>query len=232
MITILLPAYNEEEVIEKSIDKISSALNIREGYEILVVNDGSKDKTEEILEKLAKKNNFLRYVSHKNNKGLGGAIKTGIKEAKGRIIIELDADMTQPIKHVPEMINKIDKGYDMCIASRYLPGGGMENVPLWRVLISKLANKIFSAVYLTKITDLTSGYRAYRASFIKKIFLSQNDFSIQLEISIRMTRNKAKITEIPLILTNRSIGASKFNFVKAMPKYIPVIIKLFFIRFF
>lgn len=232
MITVLLPAYNEEEVIEKSIDKAFSELNIKEDYEILVVNDGSKDKTEEILKKLEKKYKNLRCVAHEKNKGLGGAIKTGIKEAKGRIIIELDADMTQPIKHVPEMINKIDQGYDMCIASRYLPEGGMRNVPAWRVLLSKVANKTFSVLYLTKITDLTSGYRAYRSSFVKNIDLTQNDFSIQLEISVRMTKNKARTTEIPLILTNRSIGSSKFNFVKAMPRYLPVIIKLFFIRFF
>ena len=232
MITILLPAYNEEEVIEKSIDKIFSTLKLKEDYEILVINDGSTDRTEEIIKKLTKKYKNLRYISHEKNKGLGGAIKTGIKKANGRIIIELDADMTQPIDHVAQMVNKIDEGNDICIASRYIRGGGMKNVPLWRVLLSKLANKAFSIIYFTKITDLTSGYRAYKSSFVKKLDLSQNDFSIQLEISVKMTKNKAKISEIPLILTNRSIGSSKFRFIKAMPKYIPVMIKLFFIRWF
>ncbi len=230
MITILLPAYNEEEVIEKSVDKIFSALKLKEDYEILVINDGSTDKTEEILKELKRKYRNLRYINHEKNKGLGGAIKTGIKEANGRIIIELDADMTQPIDLVEQMVNKIDEGNDICIASRYIKGGGMRNVPLWRVLLSKLANKIFSITYFTKITDLTSGYRAYKSSFVKKLDFSQNDFSIQLEISVKMAKNKAKISEIPLILTNRSIGSSKFRLIKAMPKYIPVIIKLFFIR--
>jgi len=232
MITILLPAYNEEDVIEKSISTISSELNIKEDYEILVINDGSKDKTEEILTQLTQKYSKLRYVSHEINKGLGAAIRTGFQKAKGRIIIELDADLTQPIKHVPQMIEKIDQGYDLCIASRYLNGGGMRNVPNWRVWLSKAANSVFSIIYLTKTTDLTSGYRAYRYSFIKNLDLKQDGFAIQLEISVMMAKYKARITEIPFILTNRSIGHSKFSFAKVLPKYLPVIIKLFFIRFF
>lgn len=229
-LSIIIPAYNEEEVIEKALFTLKENLEIKEPYEILVINDGSTDRTKEILENLSKKIKNLRIISHKKNKGLGGAIKTGIQNAKGEIIIELDADMTHPLDVIPEMIKKINQGYDMCIASRYLPGGGMKNVPIWRILLSKAANKVFSIIYCTKITDLTSGYRAYRSLFMKEIKLSQNDFSIQLEISVIMTKNKAKITETPLVLTNRSIGVSKFNFIRAMPKYIPVIIKLFFIR--
>ncbi len=231
MITIFLPAYNEEEVIEKAINKIFSEINL-EYYEVLVIDDGSTDKTLEILKKLTKKYKELRIISHEKNKGLGGAIKTGIKNAKGIILITMDADMTHPLDSIPLMINKIEQGNDMCIASRYVRGGGMVNVPYWRVLLSQLANKIFSIIYGTKLTDLTSGYRAYKTKAIQELKLEQRGFAIQLEISVKMIKRKAKITEVPLILINREIGSSKFNFIHVLRKYIFVIINLFFIRWF
>lgn len=232
MITILLPAYNEEEVIEKSLNTLQDNINIKKNYEILVINDGSTDKTLEILNQLSKKIKNLRVITHERNKGLGAAISTGIQNAKGEIIIELDADMTHPLNVLPLMIEKIEEGYDVCIGSRYIKNGGMKNVPLWRVILSRIANKVMSIMYFTSITDLTSGYRAYKTEKIKKIKIEQNGFPIQLEISVKMVKNKANITEVPILLVNRYIGSSKFNFIKTMPKYIPVIIKLFFVRWF
>ena len=142
MITILLPAYNEEEVIEKSLNTLQDNIKIKKNYEILVINDGSTDKTLEILNQLSRKIKNLRVITHEKNKGLGAAISTGIQNAKGEIIIELDADMTHPLEVIPDMIHKIEQGYDMCIGSRYIKNGGMKNVPLWRVVLSKVVNKI------------------------------------------------------------------------------------------
>jgi glycosyltransferase involved in cell wall biosynthesis len=231
MITILVPAYNEEDVIERLVDKLCN-LKLNDKYEVLIINDGSSDRTEKILKEMCKKYNDLRFISHSINKGLGSALTTGFRNARGNIVVTMDADLTHPLDVLPIMTNCIENGYDMCLASRYVDGGGMKNVPFQRVLLSKYVNTFFAFIYWTKIRDLTTGYRAYKTNKIKNIKLKEKGFAIQLEITINMLKNKAKIKEVPFVLVNRSIGNSKFNFFRVAPKYIFSGLRLFFLRWF
>ncbi|MCR4368900.1 MAG: glycosyltransferase [archaeon] len=232
MITIVIPAYNEEAVIEKAILHLNANVKLGEEFEILVINDGSADGTGKILEKIGKKVSRLRVLSHKKNRGFGEGIKSGIAAAKGRIIVTMDADMTHPPELVEKMVKQIDSGKDVCIASRYVRGGGMRNVPLWRVLLSIFTNLAFSAIFLTPTRDLTGGYKAYRANLVKKVKITRNDFSVQMEIIVDLLKRKARISEIPLVLSNRELGESKFNFGKNAPRYIRAVVDLFFYRWF
>ena len=232
MISIVVPAYNEEEVIEKSISELFSKVKIKEGIEIVVVNDGSKDNTLKILEKLKIKFPLLKIANHPKNKGFGEALKTGIKKAEGRIIVTMDSDLTHPAELVVKMVEKIDSGYDVCIASRYVRNGGMENVPLWRVLLSYFTNLTFSAIFFTRTRDLTGGFKAYKTEMLKKVNITRSDFSVQMEIIVALLKYHAKISEIPLMLSNRTIGVSKFDFSKNAPKYINAVFSLFIYRWF
>lgn len=224
MISIVAPAYNEEDVIESYITQIQKEVKLKEPFELVIVDDGSKDNTSKILKKLQKNYKNLRVITHKVNKNLGGALKTGIKNAKGRIIITMDADMTHSPYLIPNMIQEIDRGYDLCIASRYIKEGGMKNVPTWRVLLSYFANLIFSIAYFTRARDLTAGYKAYRSDKVKKINIKRKGFDAQLELTVKMLRYKVK--EIPYILESRKEGASKFNFIKNIPIYTYTFLRL------
>lgn len=233
VISVVLPAYNEEKVVLKQINEIRRVLdNFGFPYEIVVVNDGSSDKTPELVENERK----VVLISHETNKGLGAALQTGFKNASGDVIVTMDCDLTHPVKLIPWMYLMLDNyGYRVLIASRYVNGGGMENVPLSRILISRIANMFF--MLKTHVRDSTSGFRAYKGYLIKEYletlekdnkeispgFNSQLDILYALSNDERLVeRNLRKyyLREIPFILKMRSIGKSKFNFLKVSRGYL------------
>ncbi|MEK6874598.1 MAG: polyprenol monophosphomannose synthase [Nanoarchaeota archaeon] len=231
MISIIVPAYNEELGIEHFILEMKKRIKLKEDYELVIINDGSTDKTAEIVSRLMKGYPSLRLVTYEKNKGLGGAIRTGIQEAKGRAIIEMDSDLTQPPEVIPSMLKALD-GADVVYASRYVRGGGMKNVPRWRVWLSIAANNLFRLIYWLPIKDATSGFRAYKSSTIKKINIERTGFAVQLEISVKLAKIGARFREVPFVLINRQIGESKFSFKKMIARYVRNIIELFFYRWF
>jgi len=229
MITLVIPAYNEQEVIEKLIDGLEKEISLDQPWEILAVDDGSDDDTGKILDGLAHQFQNLRVIHHKVNQNLGGALQSGIKGARGDIIITSDADMTHPPELMAEMVRAL-RHSDVCVASRFVRGGGMLNVPLYRVFISRLANILYQILFLSPVKDNTSGYKAYRAPLIKSIEIEETGFAVQLEIMTKLLRKRAKFKEIPFVLANRELGRSKLRYLKAIPHYVSRVTRLFFIR--
>lgn len=127
LLTVLAPAYNEEPVIEKFVHEVMRTLNGVFSFELVIVNDGSTDSTGSILERLQKDYDNLVVIRHSINRGLGAGLKTGFTRARGRIIVTLDADLSQSPGLIPSLTMEIVKGADMVIGSRYIDGGGMEH---------------------------------------------------------------------------------------------------------
>jgi dolichol-phosphate mannosyltransferase len=232
MITVLVPAYNEEDVIGEFISVFTRESALKE-YELLIVNDGSTDKTHDIVIECQKQDDRIRIIDHSVNMGLGAAISTGFKNCQGDVVITMDSDLTHNPDDLKNLLSGIE-GYDVCIGSRYAPGGRMENVPGWRVALSVLANKIFQFIFFTKARDITSGFKAYRASCVKDIEIKSKGFSVQLEIMVHLIRAKAKMNEVPIILKTRGTGrgSSKFSFFRMLPGYSMEIMRLVFVRWF
>jgi dolichol-phosphate mannosyltransferase len=137
--------------------------------------------------------------------------------------------MTHPPELMAEMLKAL-RHSDVCVASRFIRGGGMLNVPLHRVIISRLANILYQILFLSPVKDNTSGYKAYRAAFLRSIEIEEKGFAVQLEIVTKLLRKKARFTEIPFVLANRELGTSKLRYLKAIPHYISRVIRLLFIR--
>lgn len=230
MITVVVPAYNEEDILPDFLAEIAKLADKEKDMEMVVVNDGSRDKTGKILEDARKKYSFLRVVTHEGNKGLGAALATGFKNAKGDVIVTLDADLTHPPFYILELL-KYKGPYDCCIASRYVQGGGMKEVPFYRVWLSIFANNLFSFIYRIPVKDITSGFKVYNAAMVRDMEITSKSFSVQLEIMVRLAKQGASFKEIPFVLVNRAKGASKFSF-RIIPKYLFVGTKLFLIRWF
>ncbi len=219
MISIVVPAYNEEEVIQRFLDACVRDIKLDEPFEIVVVNDGSVDATASIVRKFQESDPRVRLVDHEVNKGLGKALETGFREAKGSIVVTMDSDLTHPPAMIKDLVAGM-KDVDICIASRYVKGGGMEEVPAWRVLVSRVANLVFDLLFWTSIQDLSSGFKAYRAEHIKKAPILASGFECQMEIMLYFIKNHLRHGEIPLMLRNRQFGSSKFRFVAMGLKYV------------
>jgi dolichol-phosphate mannosyltransferase len=229
MITVVVPAYNEEEVIKKLIEDLEEKISVKQALEILVVDDGSTDRTGEILDQLSRLYQNLRVIHHRVNQSLGGALRTGIRAANGDIIVTLDADMTHPPELMAKMVEAL-RDNDVCVASRFVRGGGMVNVPHYRVVISRLANIIYRFLFHSPIADNTSGYKAYRAELLKSIEIEEPGFAVQLEIVTKLLRRKARFVEVPFLLTNRKLGRSKLRYFRAIPHYVKRVMHLLLVR--
>lgn len=218
MITILVPAYNEEESISPLIHALHDNVQLSEAFEILVVNDGSTDTTRTILDSLSSEIPELRVVDHPQNMGLGCALRSGFRAAQGRLIITMDADMTHPIELIPSLIAAADS--DVVIASRYVRGGGMSGVPWWRVAISVVANAFFRLLFATRVRDITAGFKCYHAECVRSLDITSRGFEVQLEITISLIARGATFREIPYVLTTRQHGASKMRYLKLISTYL------------
>lgn len=201
VVTILVPAYNEASIITNSLGILSEHMTSIENkypWEILVVNDGSKDDTGILADQFAETNPNVRVHHCKVNQNLGGALRRGFKVAHGEYIIVLDIDLSfGPELIEPMMDTIVDKDADIVIASPYMKGGKTTNIPFHRLLFSKTLNKLMRFTSGIKIHSFTGMARAYRKEFLDAINLKTSTYSINPEILHKATILRGRIVEIP-----------------------------------
>lgn len=230
MIHIILPAYNEEENILSLMESINYSM--REAsidFKIVVVNDGSSDKTADIVKSMQHKIP-VELINHNKNMGLGEAIRSGftagLNSADERnIIITMDADNSHRPELILKMIAMIREGADVVIASRYQPGSRTKGIPLSRVFLSRAASTVMRILFpIRGVKDYTNGYRAYRADVLRrafetygKEFVSETGFSCMIEILLKLRALDLVMTEVPMILRyDKKKGDSKMNVSKTI----------------
>jgi dolichol-phosphate mannosyltransferase len=213
MIIIVIPAYNEENNIETLLREIERVLGDTEvDHRIVVVDDGSTDKTPQMLDELAK-NLPLEVIHHPENRNLGGAMRTGLKAAMDRsqeddFIITMDADNSHPPREIIHLYDRLLDGPDVVVASRYKKGGEEIGVPRHRIVLSKGANWLFKLLFpIEGISDYTGSFRGIRAKALKAAWgdkgsetLKETGFTVMPEILLRLRRKGLVFTEIPLVL--------------------------------
>jgi len=230
MILVVLPAYNEEEVITPLIEQIRAVARKRflEPVKVIVVDDGSADGTAARVRALEDENTPL--VQHPQNRGLGEALKTGLLRAldlatDDDIIVTMDADNTHTPGLLPRMINTLEGGNDVVIASRYQPGARVVGLSPWREFLSTGMRWLFQILLpIRGVRDYSCGYRAYRASILRRAFdlwgeafISQSGFSCMVDILLKLNRLGAVMTEVPLVLHyENKRGKSKMNVSKTI----------------
>lgn len=208
MISIIIPTYNEKENIKNLIVEISNIFkkNKIKG-EIIIVDDNSPDGTGKIAENMIKKYR-VKVLRRKGKLGLSSAVVAGFKAAKGNILGVMDADFSHPPEIIPELIKPIlNENIDFVIGSRHVKGGGIENWPLLRKIISKGATLL--ARIVTDVKDPMSGLFFLKKSVIKSIKFDSKGFKICLEILVK--GNYKSIREVPYIFKDRRAGKSKLG---------------------
>lgn len=222
-LSIVIPAYNEKETIEEILKRVHE-VEIPLKKEIIVVDDGSSDGTRDILKNLKDKFN-LKLVFHKENKGKGGALKTGFKESSGDIILVQDADLEYNPKDYIKLISPIIKGERKVVygsrdflnnphsSSFYFFGG-------------QLLTKIFNLLFASNLTDLNTCYKVFTREVLENIKLREDDFSFCEEISCKVLKKGYKIEEVGIKYSPRTFKeGKKINWLKDGFKGLYVIIK-------
>lgn len=240
-VSIVIPTKNEKGNIDrliKMINEVTKKYNI--DYEILVIDDQSEDGTIEDVEKLQKNQRNLKLIQRAKYQalfpkypkkwryiGLGSAHKIGYNLAKGDLIISMDGDLSNHPKEIPHFLKKINEGYDICIGSRYISGGGSDK-NIINQIISRFGNYYIALLSGIKIKDFSTGYRAIKRNVWEKIknleFTNDNNFLI--ESLYFAHKNRAKISEIPIFFKEREIGESKTPLIKETLKALLLPFKL------
>lgn len=224
-VLVVLPAYNEESNLGRLLEEIEATLR-HEGwpFEVIVVDDGSTDATAAVAKGYAPRVS-LHLERHDTNLGLGATLRDGLRIAGERsrerdVVVVMDADATHPPGLIPRMTRAVGEGADVVIASRYRPGARVRGLPLSRRLLSWGASWLFRLLLPTPgVRDYTCGYRAYRASLLRRAFerygdafVGQEGFACAVEVLVKLRDLDALFTEVPLILRyDRKHGASKMK---------------------
>jgi glycosyltransferase involved in cell wall biosynthesis len=203
-ISIIIPTINEEKSIVEAISGIKRVVD-GIGYEIIIVDGGSTDKTVEY----AKRAGATRILY--SDKGKGHALRKGFEAAEGKIVISIDADLSHRPEEIKLIVSSIEIGYDVCMGSRFIIGGGTEDMSLVRKIGNKFFVLMVNLLYKTNYTDMCYGYRGFRKDVIKRLGLKEDGFGIETEISIRSKLAGLKIIEVPSFEKVRGSGESNLK---------------------
>jgi glycosyltransferase involved in cell wall biosynthesis len=200
LISIIIPTLNEEKNLSIVLKEVKGIMKKRKWkHEIIVVDGYSKDRSVKIAKKSRAKVLF-------DNVGKGSALRKGMKAAKGDIVITMDADCSHRGMELGLLIEGIKSGYDICMGSRFIQGGGTEDMPWYRKLGNKFFVFLVNLLWNMEYSDLCYGYRSFRKSCIKKLVLRANGFGIEAEISIKAAKKKLRVLEVPSFEKKRLHG--------------------------
>lgn len=174
----------------------------------MVVIDKSDDDTADRAKSVGAE------VFKQESKGLGGALKEGLRIARGDVVMTMDADFSHDPRYIPNFLAKIREGFDLVIGSRKIPGGGVVGWNRRRKVVSSGANLVARYIAGIKVSDLTSGYRAYRKSMIDELDLESigsSSYAFQLEVTARAVKRGFKVGVVPIVFSDRRAGRSKLS---------------------
>lgn len=231
-LSIIIPAYNEEENIQPTLMDIIPKIR-GEGipFEIIVVNDNSKDKTQEIVESLKQVNPEIVLINRTPPGGFGRAIRTGLEHFTGDIVIPVMADLSDDSDDIIKYYRKIEEGYDCVYGSRFGKGSVVKDYPGYKLFFNRIVNRGLQLLFVTKHNDLTNAFKAYRAEVIKSIMpLYSAHFNITIEMSLSALVRRYKIAEVPINWYGRQWGQSNLRLRAMGRRYLATLIKIWFER--
>ena len=206
MLSVVVPCYNEEKRLPRTIERIEEYLDGKQAdYELILVDDGSADRTRAVMDTAAKSHAAVRVEALPGNRGKGRALAVGVAAATGDTILVTDADLSTPIEEVEKLRAALDAGAGVAIGSRALRDSRVEvSQPLYRVLMGKGFNLIVQAVLLPGIWDTQCGFKLFRADVAHRVFsgLVTDGFGYDPEVLYRARQQGVKIAEVPVVWRN------------------------------
>ena len=214
LISVIMPAYNEEKYIQKCFDRVYKVLmDYGEPFEIILEEDGSTDRTPEIMDKIAARYPNVKVLHFPNRMGKGFGIKKCFENAKGEYIVLIDADMEYPPEKIPHLLNALD-GNDIVVGARKLWKNIKDRkVRIIRALLSRLYSALINWLFGVNLLDYQSGFKAFKREVIEEIQpLISNGFEIDSEILIKAVNKGFRIGFVPIEYTYK--GNSKVDIIR------------------
>ena len=212
---VIIPTYNEKENVVKMLETVMA---LTPTFDVLIVDDGSPDGTSTLVKSVALKfDGRINILEREGKQGLGTAYIAGFKWALERdydYIFEMDCDFSHDPNDLIRLKEACIAGADVAVGSRNVKGGGVENWPLGRRLISRGASLYVNFVLWLGVSDSTAGFVAYKKEVLKNIALDSVEFigyAFQIEMKLRAKRKGFKIVEVPIIFRDRVLGTSKMS---------------------
>ena len=215
-LSVVVPMYHEAANAKNTVATIVTKMQeLGILYEIVVVDDGSKDHTAQVITDLTKEYPQLLLVQHERNYGRGRALRTGFAKASGNYIVSIDADLSYSVDHIVKIYQRLceQPAVDIVLGSAYMAGGSVEHVPWLRKFLSRVGNRILSFAFYGRYKTATCMLRGYRRKALRRLQLDSDGKELHLEILTKAEDIGLSIAEIPAHLQSRKAGKSKFKFV-------------------
>ena len=207
-LTIIIPAYNEEATVVRSIRRVLSARIKGVSVNLVVIDDGSTDRTKKELVKI--KNKRIRVLSHRHNLGKGAAIRTALEKAVGDIFVIQDADLEYDPADLNFLLAPIlDGRADVVFGSRFVGSGPHRVIYFWHRVANQLITLLCDCFTNLNLTDIETGYKAFTKEVAQKIVLEENRFGFDPEFTVKAAKNNFRIYEVGVSYAGRSYGDGK-----------------------
>jgi dolichol-phosphate mannosyltransferase len=214
-VLVCTPTYDEALNIEELLPRVREALP---DADVLVLDDNSPDGTADLAERAAAELGHIEVLRRPGKRGLGEAYRAGFAVGIARgydVLIQIDADLSHDPAVLPQLVAEIERGADVAIGSRYVPGGKIPFWPWYRRALSKYGNLYTTSMLKTEVKDTTAGFRAYTPDILKAIDFENcrsKGYGWQMELTYRARQHGGRIVEIPITFTDRVRGYSKMPF--------------------
>ena len=233
-LSVIIPAYNEEEIIADSLRKVYTHVSsIKRPFEVLVVDDNSKDNTLAILKRIIKSGKYqnLRFIHYKDGPSRRENLAKSFKYLKGNYVLLMDMDLAMDLKSLKEMVQWLDEGYDIVLANRYHNKSSIERNPR-RYAISKTYNAMIRLLFRTSMKDNVCGFKAFRKDAILRLVgeigvdkTGKRSVFWDTQVIIYAVRDRLRIKDIPIFWKEGKKSALNF---KRESKMTPYVVKFFF----
>ncbi|MCZ6872979.1 MAG: glycosyltransferase [bacterium] len=226
LFSIVIPAYNEEACIEATIQSISQVLQAQEiVYEILVINDNSRDHTEACLQRICQQNSKVRYLNNEYPRGFGFAVRCGLAHFRGDAVAIVMADSSDAPEDIVDYYTKLRQGYDCVFGSRFMRGGKVIDYPTHKLIVNRLANLFIQFLFGLKFNDITNAFKAYRREVIEGISpLLAHHFNLTVEMPLKAIIRGYSYAIIPITWRNRTTGVSKLKLKEMGSRYLFIVL--------